>query len=320
MKMYNITHAADLDGIASAALLVRYHKIPIKNVIFTNYKGKIFDEMIKFIATIKGPGNVVIISDFGMNDSNVERMKIALQGLKKKKNLVLWFDHHPWSNEQIKSLQKYCDFMIVGENAMFCGAELVYRFLCKKDKFGDELTRITHLSDFNLHTKKDDKLIDRLGFAIKYLGHDGIPQNNKLRKMVSLVSEGKLNDKYIMNAYNAYQKESRAHIKSMLKSVKILNVHEIKIVVGFAQKIQGHQACMLLLKKFKADMAIYVSTNSGNSSIRSVKRVDCSKLARALEGGGHPQASGFTFEGTRFDKKGLDYCLKRIENKANKLY
>jgi len=78
MNIYNITHSSDIDGLASAALLVHYYSIPTRNVFFAQPGGKPLEEMIKLIRGLKGSGNLLVISDLAVNPKNDRRIAGAL--------------------------------------------------------------------------------------------------------------------------------------------------------------------------------------------------------------------------------------------------
>ncbi len=315
--------------MASAALLVHYYNMPLSNIRFINYGGKLFDDCADFIANIKGAGNVLVISDFGMVDNIIGKIERALIKFKKGGNKIIWLDHHLWSKSSIEKLGKICDFMIVGENRDFCGAELVYRFLCKRTKYGDELTRITHLADFALTSKSkvDNHLIDKIAYGIKYLRTDDIANKNLLA-FVSCLAKGEIDCKIINDAYNKYMKESRPHLRKLLKTAKIIKVNGVKIAVGFGTHISHQEGCMTMLKKLRTDVSIYIGMESGNSSIRSIRDskswgVDSVGISNAFLGGGHPLASGFSLEKKGYDltsKKSQKMIMEKIERISKKLY
>lgn len=315
--------------MASAALLVHYYNMPLSNVRFINYGGKIFDDCTDFIAEIKGSGNLLVISDFGMVDNIIGKMEKALIAFKKKGNKIVWLDHHLWSESAIKRLGKVCDFMIVGENRDYCGTELVYRFLCEKDKYGDKLTRITHLADFALtsKSKEENHLIDKIAYGIKHLRSDDI-DNKNLLAFVSCLSKGDIDCKIINDAYNKYMKESRPHLRKLLKTAKIIKVNGVKIAIGFGTRVSHQEGCMAMLNKLKTDVSIYIGMERGNSSIRSIRDskswgVDSVGISNAFSGGGHPLASGFSLEKSGYDltdKKSQKEVVEKISRISKRLY
>lgn len=329
LKIYSITHSSDLDGMASAALLVHYYKMPIQNLCFTNYSGRIYRDTLDFISNIKGSGNLLVISDFGMIDDNLKSMGAALSKFRKKGNYTIWLDHHIWDNRAVEGISKFCDLIVVGENLNFCGTELVYKFLCKKSKFGDELARITHLSDFALasKSKKENHLIDKIAYGIKELGTDNAT-NPETREFVSCLAKGDIDCKIINDAYEKYMKRSRPFLKKVLSTAKIIEVNKVRIAVSFGIGVSSQEACMTMISKLKTDIAIYVGIKEGHSSIRSVRDskswgVDSSEIANAFLGGGHPLASGFSLESSGYDlsdKGAQSEIIEKIRKISEKLY
>lgn len=76
--------------MASAAMLVRYHKVQMSNVIFVSYSGKIFEDAMEFVSNIKGAGNLLVISDFGMAEDNLDKIARILNGFKDRGNRIFW--------------------------------------------------------------------------------------------------------------------------------------------------------------------------------------------------------------------------------------
>ncbi len=315
MKIYNVTHGSDLDGIASAALLVRYYQVPLKNIAFINHGGKVYDEALAFIKNIGGSGNLLIISDFGIIPPLYPKMLDAVKKFNRNGNKIIWLDHHPWRDYILKGISRHCSVMVAGENKDFCGAELVYKLLCKQDAYGDRLTRITHLADFALKSgkKNDDFLVDKIGYAIKDLGNDRA-RNPRLLKLVQTIANGDIDSKFINAAYVRYRKKADPELKKLKKDVEMIETNGVKIGVGFGKKISHQEACMMMLNKMKYDIAIYISSETGHSSVRSLRDskswgVDSSPISFALDGGGHPLASGFSLE-----ESGLDLNRKRVQD------
>lgn len=332
MSVYNVTHSSDIDGLASAALLVRNYGVPLENVFFINYSGRIFEEAVRAIKKIKGSGNVLIITDFGADKSIFEKEVKAIENFKKKGNAILWFDHHPWEAKQTEKMSKYCDVLVNGELHL-CGAELVQRFLCRKDGFNLELARIAHLADFAIYPKKYYKLIWNLNYAQKILGKDETAQSGKLRKLVSLIAQGRYSDNYIITAAERYIRRSKPYMDALMKGVHVEKLNGVKLAIGFSEKISSQVACIGMLERFRADVAVYVPIDSGRCSIRCKSRidrkemvrvggVDGSKLARALGGGGHPLASGFAIKtgGKRLAAAEMEKSKDWIIDNARKIY
>ncbi len=306
--MYNLTHSSDLDGMASAAMLVHYFKLPIENVIFINYGGELFGEALRFVERISGSGHILVISDFGASEPAIGSIARSLSSFRRKGNRIIWVDHHPWSNSSVLKMSKLCDVMVVGENKDFCGAELVYRLLCGKSAFGDKLAEITHLADFALKSRSEkmNRLVDKLSYSIKYLGAEGAIDNPKLRELVLELSAGKMESKLVNRAYSVYKKETAPYMRELLDAAEILTINGIRIAVGFGIKLSHQEACMAMMEKLDCDISIYVNKDNGNSSIRSRRDsagwgIESMQISMKFGGGGHPLASGFSLYGKGYD-------------------
>jgi len=85
---------------------------------------------------------------------------------------------------------------------------------------------------------------------------------------------------------------------------------------------------MMMVNEMGYDIAIYISNETGHSSIRSRRDskswgVDSSPIARALEGSGHPLASGFSLEDSGLDlkkRKIQEEIVQRIRKISEGLY
>ncbi len=314
--------------MASAALLMHYYKMPSKNVFFINYGGEILGKTLDEIEKIKGKGNVLVISDFGMVNDNGSRMGDVLSEFKVRGNHIIWLDHHVWKEKEIEKMSKFCDFMVVGENLNFCGTELVYKFLCEKDNFGDELARITHFADFALKSKSDadNLLIKKITMAMHSMGDDS-PTNPMLREFIECLAKGDFDCKIINEHYERYMKETGPLMDELMESAEIFEVNGVRIAVGFNKKLSHQEACMEMIDRLNVDISIYISNESGHSSIRSKRDakswgVVSIGLATALGGGGHPLASGFSLEKYHYDynDETKDMLIEKIKKSAKKLY
>ena len=344
MKIYQITHSADLDGMASAALMRHYYKVPLNRIFFTNYDGKIFKGAVSVIKSLKGRGDLLLISDFGMNAKNVKPMKDALQGFKERGNYVIWLDHHPWTEHETNEIAKVCDILVNGEMAS-CGTELVYKFLCRRDAFGDRIVAITHLADFvdtcffvhrdcfvkqikritkkvksksDVQSAREERIIRRLGSVIKELGRGDSPSSPGLRKVVDLLSSGQLEAPLIKKIEKRYIEETAPYRRELLGNAKVYGLNGIKVAIGFSKKINNQEACMTMQEKLKSEVAIYINYGSGHCSVRSDVTVDSSGISRALGGGGHPQASGFSIEPSQLTAERREKVTKKILAVAKK--
>ncbi len=327
--IHNLTHSTDLDGMASAALIARNLKMSPKNVIFANYSGKEFDQAMVSLSKIKGGGNLIIATDFALEGSKVAKVSSVMQKLKRNGNRIIWLDHHPWSDKAVRSAEEYCDLMIVGENISYCATELVYKTLCKPDKFGDELTRITHLADFWVRSKsqKDNRLVEKISYGMKYIR--SYPDwRKRLQAFVSEIARGNLDNKIIKDAYREYSRITRPLLARMLRECTIINCNGVRFGIGFGESISNQEACNAIMEKKRCNVGIYINAENLHGSIRSKRDqrswgLDIVPLAKSMDGGGHPLASGFSFEGSGHDVStpaGRARVTDEIRKRITRLY
>ncbi|MGC8568153.1 MAG: DHH family phosphoesterase [Candidatus Micrarchaeia archaeon] len=294
MSIYSITHREDLDGLGSAALLVHYYNMDTRNILFIDYSKDVFESTIQKLGKIKTKGSVFIFTDFSLNESFIKPLSNALKKISKN-NTCIWLDHHQWSNEAIKTMASYCKLMIVGENTENCATELVYKILCKNSRVGDRLAELAHASDFALDTK-DDNLLRDIAFSIKYANRFSKNPEADLRKLVKIIAKGDFNNPIFKELSEKYDKESKKLMKSLIESSIVIKNKKASIALGFSKRLQSTDACITLMKKHNTSIGMFCDVEDGSVHLRSKKNVDCSVIAKAMDGGGHPQACGFEVE------------------------
>ncbi len=325
MALYNVTHMSDMDGMGSAALLMHYHGLKKNHLAFANYSGKVFADALRFIRDIEGSGNILVLTDLGADPHNIKQLVSALSAFKRRDNIIIWLDHHPWESGPIKSIAPLCYFMVVGENMTTCGTDLVYRILCDKDTFGDSLSRLSHKSDFPREPRSphENAQVRKLEFAIKYLGHGDKVGNPRLKAFVEDISRGKYNSPLIIRAWKSYIKEERKYMKVLESTTKIIQLKRTRLAVGFSTRLQHTAACIDMMHTHKADVAIFINTETKRCSIRADAGFDTSAFARSFNGGGHALASGFTLEGYNVDlskEKDRQRIFSILELRIRKFY
>nr|MBA3750217.1 hypothetical protein [Nitrosopumilus sp.] len=104
MKTIIISHESDVDGVFSAAIALM--RFPQAKTLFTSYGkenfSRISDILYDEIISTQLPGQI-IISDLGLNDDMIDLFKDIFNFLKSNLWSIIWVDHHPWSENAIKS-------------------------------------------------------------------------------------------------------------------------------------------------------------------------------------------------------------------------
>ena len=293
-SIYNVTHIADFDGMGSAAMFMHYAGVPKERIFFGNYMRQDIDKMISELKAAKLRNSFIIFTDMSVNDSAIDVLKGLMHWLKGEGNKVAWIDHHPWSDSAVSEVGSECIYLVAGENKNYCATELVYKELFENEadkEYGTYLANIAHYADFNIRNEQLDPLLFEITGAITYINYN---QGNtaKLRDLVSEFAKGNYKNSITKEAYASYLKDSELNIKALEESLEKHSVGNLILGIGYSKHLGSTQACTIIADELKADIAIFVNTDSGKVSLRSGKAIDCSKLAVALGGGGHPQAAG----------------------------
>ncbi len=301
-NIYNITHMSDLDGISSAALLFRFFSMPLDHVFFADYNIATIENVAESLRQSKLSGATIIITDFSSNAANIESTNKLIKEQKNAGNSVIWLDHHPWSGDAIAKVFSLLDYGIVGENDLYCGAEIVYKVLCEgrdNTKMGKRIADHAHVADFNLlPPPPPEDASPNISLAINYYAHvDKGKLYEGLRSFVKDVSEGNYESEGIANATALYRETANAEFKRMKEGIVTLNTNGIKVIIGFGKLMHATSACGMLHDQTGADLVIYVRTDEKAVSLRSWGDVDCSNIAFKMHGGGHPHAAAFRIDG-----------------------
>ena len=321
--IYCVTHKTDMDGVASAAMMHKFYGVPTERMKFMEYSLASYNEIVEWLTGKDISNSALLFSDVGFNPDAFPLLRPALMMLKQKGNLVVWLDHHPWSPEQITFCSENLSYMVVGENRLMCGTDLVYNILCKgedKDGSGMKLAELAHTMDFNLRSKSTDQLTFRLARAITYMLWDKQNTESYLRKLVPVIAEMDFGNRLIVNSERKYLEEEKANIVELLSGAKTFMAAGHSITVGFGKRLQSNAACEALMSKEGSDIAAFVNYSEGRCAMRSKSGVDCSYIAKAMGGNGHPQAAGFPAipsEYSGFDAKGRAKFIKTLMRAAD---
>jgi oligoribonuclease NrnB/cAMP/cGMP phosphodiesterase (DHH superfamily) len=341
MRLYCITHSSDLDGMASAALLVRQYRMPISHVFFGNYN--FFKSIANAIDSIKGSGKTLVISDLAVDVRKGGSILSALRRFRKRENYVIWLDHHPWADSSTEMFSKVCDILINGEMDR-CGTELVYAFMCDRDKFCDRLVRNTHVADFvdtcvfkhrecllkrgrklgkvralrDVFSKDEIRTMEMLTRTIKVMRKKESPGNPRLRKLVAAIAKDGADNPLTRSMSAKYVSVSKPHIDALMKNIRAFYINGRKIALGTSRKISNQDASTKMLYDLKADIAVYVNGDTGHASVRSKVGVPSRFLAEKLGGGGHDFASSFAIRKNQVNEKGMGRLEERIREIAQK--
>ncbi len=308
MKLYNITHAADIDGMACAAFLVRYWKVPVSNIVFYGYEKRRMPQLQKQIKRLHPQNGLFVITDVGINREVLKDWEGVLEYLVQTRNRIVWIDHHVWPDDWVTKISKYCDLMLIRESRHYCAAELVLRELYNDgvdSAFKERLANFAHLSDFNIQTR-DRRTLARLyrhTWAIRYFNWRNLDfADNNLRKIIAQLANGNFQSRLVDQAYRKYKKHADKQTALLIGSARIIDVNGLRVCIGFAEELHATTACERMMKRFRPKIAIYINTLKGSPRVhfRCVTGLDCSPVAFAFGGGGHPMAAAATLDPKKY--------------------
>ncbi len=287
-----ISHASDIDGVGSAALIKMKYGVPTNRIFFTDYAPESLEEISRSITEILTDNTTLFITDLGVNKKTVPVFYSILKSVKDGGGKIFWFDHHPWASDAVKKLAQMCEVSVLGENEFFCATEITRKELGLKDDFTKRFCRIVHFSDFAIKpkSKRDYDLVGAYALSIalyRMRNHEG--NLSCLRHMVEVLCSRKMLDKRIRSDADRFRKLNDKHVANMLKDVYLGD----EIALGFGEDIQKTYACMKLIEKTGKDIGIYVNLRDRRGHMRSIRN-DCTALAVKFGGGGHLHASGFS--------------------------
>jgi oligoribonuclease NrnB/cAMP/cGMP phosphodiesterase (DHH superfamily) len=318
MEIFNVTHEADLDGLACPALLMGTYGIKKKNILFSDHRQDAIDKLEKNVLALSPKDSTFIFTDLSVGESDYTQMKRILGYLKKRNNSIRVIDHHHWSPKEFKGIEPMCDLIVIGENKYKCATELVHTLLCNGSKRYAELAEITHISDFALNSKKYDALVWKIAASIRQIRNTFKNPDPILKEIVVQFSKGNIDNVIVNKYFKAYQKESAMNKKILNENTFIIDGKKAKIAIGFSKNLHSGEAGGELMKKTGCNIAIYVNTVAGQASMRSKKGYDCIRIADGEGGGGHPQAAGFRAEKREyhnFDAKGMESFVSHIRSR-----
>lgn len=304
MRVLIVSHATDLDGIASAALIMRLY--PNASTLFADYTLKSMAYAAKRVASFHG---LIFIADLNVNRAYRILWRDAIKNAKRNNCKIVWIDHHPWAKE-CESITQMCDIAVFGENRYYCAAELVARLLGFNDEKDKRLLKLVHASDFVVRNVKN-AVLEQYSLALAYANTLAMPKRQSLlRKFAKAISKGKLANKEVRDLAKKFRLISKEEIRKALSKVYYAG----SIAIAFAgNKLVFDDLLGALFEKTGKDIVVAVNVTDRKASIRS-KKSNISRLAEALGGGGHPHAAGFGIGNIRLNSEAdRERFVKKIE-------
>lgn len=282
-------HGSDLDGVFSAALVIKYYGENNVRCLPVNYGMEFPYEQID------DDTKIVWVVDFSFDD----KMNEIAQKLQLDYHIILkWIDHHESAIRKNPNAN-----YINGTRSIGIGAcELVYRYL-----YGDEaISLIKYLSTYDVWDKERFSwyLITNIQYGVRArVGLDVSKAVDLLSKTMNptfihdLATEGKVILDWTDQVNEGYVKCSAFEgticgVKAVFMNTNVFNSNvfksyegEYEVMVPFRYEKNG-------LVRF----SIYADNND---------KVNCAEMAERFGGGGHAGAAGFQLDSQKQDELNL---------------
>ncbi|VVB76989.1 Uncharacterised protein [uncultured archaeon] len=292
-----MSHAEDLDGVGSASLLkMRYH-LDSKDVFFSSYSENDLREATEAILRRSGKGSTVFVTDLATNPGTIGMLSRFVKTVKSKGGMVVWLDHHYWSDRALNDIAANCEIAIVGENSMACATDITKKYTRLTGDFVEKFTGLVHCTDLYLgfdsqpNPKWSRTASTTYSMSINYFSSASSFEKRQkgLRKVMDTISSGKFFDGGIRSAAKTYERINKERTKLLLRNMQVIDG---AMAVGFSKEVDSTGACRAMIEDSGADISVLLKTDSKKASMRSEKS-NIVALASAFGGGGHPHAAGF---------------------------
>jgi len=274
----HLTHN-DLDAVGADAI----HRMKYgQDGVFTIWSsvGK-FSDLFLLVASCKGNGDLLSISDLGYNKT--------LAGIAGKARangwIVEWRDHHRWRDDEMKTIANEVSLLTVDTSVCACG--IVARDLAPDNPVAAEVARV--VCDYDLWKHADPRSA--------VLGQ--VLQRKKNRDHVrDCLVDGIFSDAYINYEYAEIKGEMAEMMQQSLRHATITGT---KYRIAFAP-LYGYpsETAHFIRDEKKTDIEVIISKD-GKFSLRSVPPIS-HLIAREFGGGGHPNAAGGSFNFTIIER------------------
>ncbi len=269
-----ITHT-DLDGVASAALILRAVGA-IDKVLFAQPH-----QLHAVLGKIPN-GSTVYVADLGVNPGTLERIVNEISRITDSGGSVRWFDHHVWDDEWVSKVKEAGADLVV--DTATCGAGVVAKYFPVIGEGVEELVSATCSIDLWLFNDW------RGNYLARYVGHKegGEWREYVARRLVNF--NGEIDGEVESIAEEAVSRELRLYSK-VIKEAKVGKAGGYVIAYYLKPRTEHVTSYIgnILLSRYSADIALIC--REGSLSLRS-RNVNVREIAKRLGGGGHPAAAG----------------------------
>lgn len=287
--MYVIYCSEQLDGIAAAAIVLRYARLRNSDCRiggFLNYQS--IEEKFAEMAALKGC--LIFILDF--SPEQIKELNEKLKKISQRNKIVYWNSHHPYTSEMVETLKQYvhnAEFSGYLKNSRkqelrLCSAELVGNKFLPMDSVATSIKKIAH--DIEFWIRQDER-------ALKLA--DLISSGFDKKELTEIISRGVFWSSRFEKLRKDYLEKKERAFMDLLKKLEIKTYLDKKFGFSLAPSIlsTADAGDKILTAHQAVDVSVILYRN-GKISFR--RRDDCSidlsKIAKLFDGGGHAYASG----------------------------
>ncbi|HOX34860.1 MAG TPA: phosphoesterase [Methanoregulaceae archaeon] len=282
----HVTHN-DLDAVGADAI----HRMKYGNDgVFTIWSsvGR-FSGLFSMVAACRGNGDLVSISDIGYRKGAENTVARARQNGWR----VEWRDHHRWEEGEIAAVRAAADLLRI--DTASCATGIVARDLLPEHPGAAEVARV--VCDYDLWKNTDPRSAVLGQVLQRKINRDHVRD---------CLAAGIFTDERIESQFTDIRREMRAMMRKSLRHATVLGK---KYRIAFAP-LYGYpsETAHFIRDELHTDMEVIIGRD-GKFSLRSVPPIS-HRIAREFSGGGHPNASGGTFNFTVFERF-LYWLLKK---------
>lgn len=281
-----VTHT-DLDGVASATVYLRAANLKPGEATIIYAEPYNLDEKLGEIADHLERGDRLAIMDLGVNRFSLKRVAEMLKSLTSRGVEVEWYDHHVWNKNEVETIKALGVSLFVDKST--CAAGVVAKYATEihassLDGVVEDLVRATCAADLWLW---NHPLAPKL-FRVAGRRSEEAWKNRLIEKFY----KGILWDEEMEERLQAYINRELEAYDRVLGTLSRAKAGKCTIVATYKPEGPPSTSIVgtLILSRYGADVAVIVKS-SGAMSLRS-RRVDVSRIAMKLGGGGHAAAAG----------------------------
>jgi len=298
-----ISHRKDLDGLASAAIALRYVALHRRLPFVLSLKDYVDDDPVVEAKFLDLQNSKFCIMDLSTNLPKMDPILEKLRMLKSWNNEIYWFDHHPTQDHIKSSLGATVDILDLRSSSTVA-SEITYENLFTRsnlvDSHAELLAKLGRDADL-LELKYD--VTSKLMAVIDYFNYldKGSVIFPRLQSMVMQLSFPRIeaDQDGILEPYQSalleeYEKLKTRDISKIIEGTEVFDAgrHRVALFM-YPPTFSGTQASKVVLDHFKVHLSIGLSDQGEGSVRRSVEGISCRKVAELFGGGGHDYAAGF---------------------------